>query len=350
LESVQNERDLLQRAVEQLEEALRMRNEEVKTLIIRTHELEASMIQMQLSPRLVSPTWEERLMRRASSRGSFSPIPIPRAESAAPEWEDDVAGKWITAMTQTMQAIESSLQDSSNTLRLKLQGEACMSRQIRVLHGRLEESERRNRARSHDAAQMLMQCEVLGQAHISILENELQESRKTIKLGEGIYDLMQTSLEKMKQQLADRSPETDSLVTAMNACAAQAREHRQHVSQGEALGGTLAVLHLSGRALAAAWMCIKERDSKVQILQSQLLRANASKTGDFMSMKGKETEIHRLLALVQEKEDLLKAWMQRYESEVGCVCALHLSTIFGSRGDDPPLQAPRCVCRVLIFK
>jgi len=36
----------------------------------------------------------------------------------------------------------------------------------------------------------------------------------------------------------------------------------------------------------------------------------------FMSMKGKEAENQRLLALVQEKEDLLKAWIQRYESEV----------------------------------
>ena len=38
----------------------------------------------------------------------------------------------------------------------------------------------------------------------------------------------------------------------------------------------------------------------------------------FMSMKGKEAENQRLLALVQQKEDLLKAWIQRYESEVLC--------------------------------
>ncbi len=43
----------------------------------------------------------------------------------------------------------------------------------------------------------------------------------------------------------------------------------------------------------------------------------------FMSIKGKEAENQRLLALVQQKEDLLKAWIQRYESEVLCsICSI----------------------------
>jgi hypothetical protein len=188
-----------------------------------------------------------------------------------PQWEDDVAGNWITAMTQTILAIESSLQDSSITLRLKLQGEASLSRQIRVLHGRLEEFERRNRAREHDADQVLLQCEFLGKAHIHILENNLQEARRTIKLGDSVYDLMHTSLVTMKQQLADKSTETDPLVAAMHACAAEA--HRQFGSHG----GTLAVLDLSGRALASAWMAIKERDAKVHLLQSEITRATSCK-------------------------------------------------------------------------
>jgi hypothetical protein len=273
LESVQRERDTLKRAVMQLEEALQNRNEEVRALVTRTQELEAIMIQKQLSPGVVTPTWEERLMRRGSSSPflrAYSTVNAPDALKI-PQWEDDVAGNWITAMTQTILAIESSLQDSSITLRLKLQGEASLSRQIRVLHGRLEEFERRNRAREHDADQVLLQCEFLGKAHIHILENNLQEARRTIKLGDGVYDLMHTSLVTMKQQLADKSTETDPLVAAMHACAAEA--HRQCGSHG----GTLAVLDLSGRALASAWMAIKERDAKVHLLQSEITRATSCK-------------------------------------------------------------------------
>jgi hypothetical protein len=36
-------------------------------------------------------------------------------------------------------------------------------------------------------------------------------------------------------------------------------------------------------------------------------------------MKSKEAEVQQLKALVQEKEDLLRVWMQRYEIEV-CQC------------------------------
>jgi len=291
LESVQRERDTLKRAVMQLEEALHNRNEEVRALVTRMQDLEAIMPQKQLSPGVVTPTWEERLMRRGSSSPllkAYSTVNAVNAHSAVnasdaysavnapdalkiPQWEDDVAGNWITAMTQTILAIESSLQDSSITLRLKLQGEASLSRQIRVLHGRLEEFERRNRAREHDADQVLLQCEFLGKAHIHILENDLQEARRTIKLGDGVYDLLHTSLVTMKQQLADKSTETDPLVAAMHACAAEA--HRQFGSHG----GTLAVLDLSGRALASAWMAIKERDAKVHLLQSEITRATSCK-------------------------------------------------------------------------
>ena len=276
LASVQGERDTLQRAVMQLEEALRNRNEEVRALVTRTQELEANMIQKQLSPGVVTPTWEERLMRRGSGSPFLRAVNTVNAPDSLkePHWEDDLAGNWITAMTQTILAIESSLQDSSNTLRLKLQGEASLSRQIRVLQGRLEEFERRNRAREHDAGQVLLQCEFLGKAHIHILEKDLQEARRTIKLG-GVYDLMQTSLatslETMKQQLADKPTETDPLVAAMHACTAEA--HRQRGSHC----GTLAALDLSGRALASAWMAIKERDAKVHVLQSEITRANFCK-------------------------------------------------------------------------
>ena len=302
LESVENERDSLHRSVMQLEEALKMRNEEVKALVTRTQELETSIVHgLQPSPRVMVPKWEERLMRRGSS-----PFMRPKSVSNSLDqlpwgWEYDVAGQWITAMAQTIQAVESLVQETSRTLQLKLQGEAGCSRQIQMLNTRLQELDRHHKRREDDMSQMLVECEFLGRAHARVLEHDLHEARKTVQLSESSYSVLESVLQQLQQKLTHENSNRDALVDAMEACALEARSVGGHK-------GTLAVLDQSGRALASAWMAIQERDVKLHVVQAMVTKANSFRTRCHICARYFRTEyrIHvaGLQKLIYSSEDV----------------------------------------------
>ena len=247
--TVEEQRNSLQRTVSLLEEALRMRNAELKALLVRTTELESNLV-VHSGPAGRSKC-EERLLS---------------ATGTGPRWEEDIAGQWITALVQTLQAVESILEDSSRTLSLRLQGEASQSRQIRVLNGRILELEKHHRLREQEMGRVLQHYEFLGKAHVHILENDVQKARKSVRLSESTYTALQ-NVEHLPSQDAGVQRHSSPLVAAMQACAAQARAPGSE-------GGLLAVLDQASRALASAWVAIQERDAQVQCLEAMAQRSS----------------------------------------------------------------------------
>jgi len=249
--TVEEQRNSLQHTVSLLEEALRMRNAELKALLVRTTELESNLV-VHSGPAGRSKC-EERLLS---------------ATGAGPRWEEDIAGQWITALVQTLQAVESILEASSRTLSLRLQGEASQSRQIRVLNGRILELQKHHRLREQEMGRVLQHYEFLGKAHVHILENDVQKARKSVKLSESTYTALH-SVEHLPSQDTGVQRHSSPLVAAMQACAAQARAPGSE-------GGLLAVLDQASRALASAWVAIQERDAQVQCLEAMVQQSSLS--------------------------------------------------------------------------
>lgn len=192
-------------------------------------------------------------------------------------WEEDVAGQWITVFSQTMVAVESSLQDSSRTLRVRLQGEASLSRQIRVLNGRLMELDRAHKRREQDMAQVLQQAEFVGMTHAQILQKDLFETRRTVQLGETYYHALLTSLTEMQLQRRHQPcVHTSAIAHALTACAAQA-------GASDRDGGSVAVMQQCSRALSAAWLAIQDRDAKLQVLEVMVHQANSARNRSRLS-------------------------------------------------------------------
>ena len=241
LQCAESERDALGRAVQALEEALRNRNIEVKALVERCAMLETSMLHMQRvqggSSPLKAPTWE--------------------ADSCQPV----AACRWLQAITCTITGIESCLTDLGKSVGIRLQEEArereARNRQIKVLDGKLFDLDRRHRreldSRELDLCRIVEHCEVLGKAHLKILERELQEARKA----DHVLIPRSVILERAQQQ-PDRDPQ---LLNALQACG-EAKVASSH--------GLKAVLDQSGRALASAWASLQEQDAKCALLQSSL--------------------------------------------------------------------------------
>ena len=327
LNLVKSERDALRRGIQQLEEALKMRNDEVRHLVHRTQELETRELQwkaasgtvqppvtaFELAPKPKSPKWEERIMGHDN-------------------WEQDIACQWINVMWQSVQAMETLMHDFSRMLKLKSIGEEGLKRQIRHLNGRLLELQGVHEERGKHMNQILEECEFLGKAHIQILENDLRAARNKAGIFCEDADMsFQHKLSEVLEQYAQRQKDQHNvlLISSMHACAGEVASQ----------GGVMAILDQCGRALATAWVAIQERDAKIHMLHSLALQDKSIREGNRSFVKDKQDEVERLQRVIRDKDELLKNWMRRYDDEISDLQTVHGEAEAELRQENASLKA-----------